>query len=171
MKEKLNEWLQKNIPSDDLIYRDGLYEQCDFVRRINNIFLTIATDYESIEDFNERMKIRDNYTPYVIGAHVSKSVRLPVIEIDLSKIGIKIVIRDNFYDWCISVESEKDINCDFKGLITDDKGYFEGFPEDRIYKKYSETNRKNFSFCLGDKYQVYTCMFLLKDYIMNMNNK
>ena len=103
---------------------------------------------------------------------MSKSVKLPVMEIDLSKIGIKIVLRCNFYDWNISVESEKDITCDFMGLINDGNNsylYFQGFPEDRKHDTYSETNKRNFSLCLRDEYDVYTFLFILRNFLINQN--
>lgn len=91
------------------------------------------------------------------------------MEMDLSRIGLKIILRCNFYDWCISVESDDDVECDFMGLITDPKGYFEGFPTNRIYDNYSLQNNKNFSVVLNNKYQVYTFVFLLRNWVMNKN--
>lgn len=167
MRENIRDWLKNNKPADNLIYKDGLYDQCNFVENnlMQNLFLYVASDYDSDMEFDERCKIIKNFIPSVIGTHRSKSVLLPVMEMDLSKIGLKVVLRYNFYDWCISVESQKDIECDFMGLITDEKGYFEGFPQDRIYEKYSEMNKKNFSLCIRDWYQVYTFMFLLRNFL------
>ena len=168
MKVRIFDWLEENVPDDNLIYKDGLREQCNFVCSLmNSLFFNIATDYHETEDFDKRYEISHNFIPYVIGWHRSKSVKLPVMEIDLSKIGIKVILRDNFYDWCISIESEKEIDCDFMGLITDAKGYFEGFPNDRIYSTYSKTNNKNFSVCLKNKYEVYVFMFLLRNFLIN----
>lgn len=169
MKEKLNDWWLNNKPDENLIYKNGLSEQCLFVRNelMGDLFLYIATDYLKYKSFSdERSKILGNFMPNVIGTHRSKSVLLPVMEMDLSKIGLKIILRYNFYDWCISVESENDIDCDFMGLITDQKGYFEGFPLDRIYDIYSETNKKKFSVVLNNKYQVYTFVYLLRNWVM-----
>lgn len=170
MKENLNDWWSNNEPDENLIYKDGLRDQCLFVRDtlMNNMFIKIATDYLKYDVFSdERSAIFNSFVPSVIGTHYSKSVLLPVMEMDLSKIGLKIVLRYNFYDWCISVESKDEINCDFMGLITNEKGYFEGFPKDRIYDNYSSQNNKNFSVVLRSKYDVYTFMFLLKNYVMS----
>jgi len=166
MKEKLTNWLKNNIPDDNLIYKNGLYDQTNFVSNfMRQIFLESATEYNIDMEFDKRLKIMESFEPYVISYHRSKSVVLPVMELDLSRIGVKIVLRNNFYDWCISIESESDIDCDFMGLLTDTKGYFEGFPEDRVYGYYSETNKKNFSLCLNNNYELYTFMFLLKNYL------
>ena len=170
MKERLNDWWSNNKPDENLIYKDGLRKQCLFVRDVLmlNMFLDIATDFKKYKPFSdERSKIFESFVPSVIGTHRSKSVLLPVMEMDLSKIGLKIVLRYNFYDWCISVESENDIECDFMGLITYDKGYFEGFPSNRIYENYTSWNKKNFSLVLNNDYEVYTFMFLLKNYVIN----
>lgn len=173
MKEKLNDWWLNNKPDENLIYKDGLREQCLFVRDILmlNMFIEMTTDYLKYENFSdEQSAIFESFVPYVIGTHRSKSVLLPVMEMDLSKIGLKIILRCNFYDWCISVESDNEINCDFMGLITNEKGYFEGFPKDRIYGNYSRQNNKNFSVVLNNKYEVYAFMFLLRNYVTNKLN-
>ena len=167
MRENIKDWLENNKPEDNLIYKDGLYDQCDFVKNtlMRKLFLHVASDYSLDMEFDEQCKIIENFAPYVVGTHRSKSVLLPVMEMDFSKIGLKVVLRYNFHDYCISIESQKDIECDFMGLLTDEKGYFEGFPENRIYEKYSETNKKNFSLCIRDRYQVYTFLFLLRNFL------
>lgn len=170
MKERLNDWWSNNEPNENLIYKDELREQCLFVRDtlMKPLFLSIATDYDSYKDYvNEKCDISRSFIPWVIGTHRSKSVLLPVMEMDLSSIGLKIILRNNFYDWCISVESKKDVDCDFMGLITDREGFYEGFPEDRIYPAYSESNKKKFSLCVGNEYQVYTFIFLIRNWVVN----
>lgn len=175
MKERLNDWWNNNEPNEGLIYRHGLGKQCIFVRDtiMLNLFLGIATDYYKYKEFSDkRSKLYESFHPSVIGTHISKSVKLPVMEIDLSdKLGIKIVLRNNFYDWCISVESENEIDCNWLRLINPtNKGYFEGFPRDRIYSPYSETNRKNFSVVLNGEYEVYTFMYILKNWAIDKFN-
>lgn len=170
MSEKLQNWWMNNIPDDNLIYKDGLKDQCLFARMImGDLFLEAETNYTS-KSWDERSAIREKFEPLVIGTHRSKSVKLPVVEISLPKLGLNIVMRCNFYDWCISIESQKDVDCNFMGLATDKKGYFEGFPEDRIYDKYSENNKKSFSTVLRDEYEVYTFMFLLRNWALNNKN-
>lgn len=174
MRVKINEWWSNNEPDEKLIYKDGLAEQCLFVRDtlMLNLFIDIATDYLKYGDYSdERNEIYHKFVPLVIGTHYSKSVKLPVMEMDMSKIGLNIILRYNFYDWCISVESNDEINCDFMGLVTGQKGYFEGFPIDRIYDNYSSQNNKKFSVVLNNKYQVYTFMFLLRNWVMNKNKQ
>lgn len=175
MKQRLNDWWSNNEPDECLIYRHGLGKQCVFVRDtiMLNLFLGIATDYHKYKDYSdEHSKLYESFHPSVIGTHTSKSVKLPVFEMDMSeKLGIKIVLRNNFYDWCISVESENEIDCDWLRLINPTiKGYFEGFPKNRIYAPYSETNRKNFSVVLNGEYEVYTFMYILKNWAIDKFN-
>lgn len=157
-------WIRVNEPEERLLYKDELGLQVCFIRdeitrnmfyKCENMDINGAYDNKRYEDFQ----------PMVIGTHTSKLVLLPVMEITLGSVGVNIIFRNNFYDWCVSIESESEINCDFKGLITNLKGYFEGFPENRIYDAYSKTNKNNFSFCIEGNYNLYTFMFLLRDYL------
>lgn len=169
MKENLQTWMSDNVPDETLIYRDGLTKQCIFVRDVLMFDLFFELCYPNKEmqaiAYDKRSKIYDSFIPFVVGTHTSKSVKLPVMEIDLAKLGVKIILRYNFYDWCVSVESVKDVECDFLDLITDKKGCFEGFPENRIYDKYSESNKRNFSAVFNNKYQVFVFLYILKCWI------
>ena len=170
MREMLTQWWRSNIPNDNLIYKDGLKEQCLFVRKLMQyLFLEPETNYSS-KEWDEQSKILNDFEPIVVGTHHSKSVKLPVMEICLPNLGLNIVLRYNFYDWCISVESEQEVDCDFMGLVTDQKGYFEGFPNDRIYERYSDDNKKRFNVVLNNDYEVYTFVFLLRNWVLNNNN-
>ena len=103
----------------------------------------------------------------VISTHRSKSVLLPVMEINLKSVGVKLVFRDNFYNWNVTVESEKDIECDFRGTFTDESYHYcfcEGFPSDRIYGMYKD-NHKKFTCCINSDYELFTFMWLLREYL------
>lgn len=170
MREMLTDWWRNNIPDENLIYKDGLKTQCLFARRLmRDLFLDYETNY-STKEWDEQSRILDEFEPAVIGSHHSKSVKLPVMEICLPKSGVKIILRYNFYDWCISIESDKEIDCDFMGLITEQKGHFEGFPSERIYERYSDNNKKCFNVVLNNDYEVYTFVFLLRNWVLNNNN-
>lgn len=177
MKERLNDWWSNNEPEETLIYRHGLRDQAVFIRDkiMLNMFLGIATDYHKYKDFSEEhSKLYESFHPSVIGTHTSKSVKLPVMEMDMSeKLGLKIIVRYNFYDWCISIESDNEVDCDFLGLIKPSsirKGYFEGFPKERIYKPYDINNRKNFSVVLADNYELYMFMYIIKRWAIKKFN-
>lgn len=102
----------------------------------------------------------------VISTHISKSITLPVVEFDRKDIGVRITLRNNFYNWKLSIESEKPIEAEFgywahtsPPIEPDYTGnplascYFEGFPSDRIFGYYSENNKK-FSLEIGGKYDL-----------------
>lgn len=161
-------WLLANKPDDGLIYKDGLKPQVRFVQ--HTIYRDLFFDKECIgidKYSDEYDEAYDNFTPLVISTHKSKSVLLPVFELNLESVGVKLVLRNNFYDWNVSVESEKEIFCDFKGLITEASYadcYCQGFPKNRIYGQYEE-DRKRFTVCLSDDYKLYTFMWILRDYL------
>jgi hypothetical protein len=121
---------------------------------------------------------RDSAEAYVIGEHRSKSVRLPVILLEHKN--LKLVMRDNFHDWNLSVISEKPVPPDtMRGFTVDypvrdkerfpngyikgnswDYLFFQGFPEEFQFGPYSESPH-NFSLCLSTDYQLYTFVWLL----------
>lgn len=157
-------WTSVNRPDEQLIYKEGLSSQVCFIR--DKISYGLFYELENTALYGKYdCKRYEDFQPVVIGTHTSKSVLLPVMEITLKSVGIKMVFRCNFYDWCVSIDSEYDIDCDFKGLLTDSKGFFEGFPSDRIYPPYSRKNKKQFSFCISNEYNLYTLMFLVRDYL------
>lgn len=88
-------WIRVNEPDENLIYAKGLGDQVCFVR--DRLCQLLRSTYE---------EWRDN-PPLVISTHYSKSVKLPVFQINLEKYGIEMVLRYNFYDWKISVKSDK----------------------------------------------------------------
>ena len=58
MKEKLTNWLKNNIPDDNLIYKNGLYDQTNFVNKfMRDLFIKVATEYRPEMEFNEMIKL------------------------------------------------------------------------------------------------------------------
>ena len=97
-------------------------------------------------DFHDCIKI-----PRVISTHVSHGRTLPVYSLSRPDIGVRFVLRDNNYNWKLSVVSERPVETpalaylfetepprepDYTG---DDLSavYFEGFPPDLIFGYYS----------------------------------
>ncbi len=115
----------------------------------------------------------------VIGEHTSKSVRLPVYSLERPDLGIQIVLRNNYYNWNVSVISETPITTDLRGFQLDyldserkrfPDGYikgrfwgycfFEGFPEELCFGPFVENPRK-FSLWTNGDYMLYTFVWLL----------
>ena len=149
-------WIRVNEPDENLIYANGLGNQVCFVRDI--LCQLLRSTYE---------EWRDN-PPLVISTHYSKSVKLPVFQINLEKYGIEMVLRYNFYDWKISVKSDKPLDFDYMGLFNPIEEfsylYCEGFPRNKVYGSY-EQSHSQFTIQIGSDYDLYTFIFLLKNYL------
>ena len=149
-------WIRVNEPDKNLIYAKGLGDQVCFVR--DTLCQLLRPTYE---------EWRDN-PPLVISTHYSKSVKLPVFQINLEEYGIEMVLRYNFYDWKISVKSDKSLDFDYMGLFnpTEEISYLycEGFPRDKVYGSY-EQSHSQFTIEIGSHYNLYTFIFLLKNYL------
>jgi len=149
-------WIRVNKPDENLIYAKGLGDQVCFVR--DTLCSLLMSTYE---------EWRDN-PPLVISTHYSKSVKLPVFQINLEKYGIEMVLRHNFYDWKISIKSDKPLNFDYMGLFNPTKRissvYCEGFPNDKVYGSYEQSHLQ-FTIEIRSRYDLYTFIFLLKNYL------
>ena len=145
--DKLTDWEQKHRPDENLLWKGGFREQISFVSNV--ISGILAKDSDELEQISSQIE--------VISTHRSKSVKLPVYCLKL-KDGTTFVMRDNFYDWKISVITLKSVNTNFVELFNPEKVihavYCEGFPEDLVFGSYSQNSRQ-FTIELKDNYQVY----------------
>lgn len=147
-------WCRVNNPGDEMIYKEVFWKQILFVRdTIPNLI------YNSYEEYQ-------NNPVLVVNTHRSKSICLPVCQINLEH--IKIIVRNNFYDWKISVDSNKDIKTDFLGLFDYKEKvnsiYCEGFKEEQVFDCY-ENNKKQFTLQLNNSHEVYMFMYILKNHL------
>lgn len=83
MKTPIQAWINANIPEDDLLYRDAGIDQGVFFR--DQLGRCIVRSYEEFTNCAS-----------VIGEHLSKSVKLPVVLFE--RPGLSVVVRDNFHD-------------------------------------------------------------------------
>lgn len=157
----LREWCLANRPADEMLWRGGAIEQITFVRDSLNALVQSGIDYE---DANDVM---------VISTHRSKSIALPVYELARPDLGVRLILRDNFYNWKLSVISERPVAVDLSGLCytsppvdpeyTGDKlnpVYFEGFPESLVFGYY-ESDHRRFSAELYGREGAWTAVFLI----------
>jgi hypothetical protein len=165
MTELLQTWFDKqrhNTP-DTMLYKKASDMQIMYARDELCSLISMG-----IEDLTQRMNIVT-----VISEHTSKSIVLPVYNFDRSDIGLRIIARDNFYNWKISVISNTPIIADFNGLFyttppldpeyTGDPlnpVYFEGFPRDLIFGYYS-LNDSMWSAELRTDKELWTVLFLI----------
>lgn len=153
MKIELIEWYNKNQPEDKMFWKNEFKEQINFIHnQIPNIFA------ENYEEFKE---IRNSL--YVVSEHSSKSINLPVVEVT-PRYGLTLRMRNNFYDWVVSVESQSIIVQDFMGLFDpeDEVSHHccEGFKPDWIFGSYKNDYSK-FTVSLNDNYKLYTFLWIL----------
>lgn len=149
-------WCRFNQPEHNLIYGERMGDQICFVRDTLNPLL-FAT-----------YKEQEKNPPMVISTHTSKSVLLPVYQIFLKHYGTEIILRNNFYDWKVSINSTKSLDFDNLGIFNIHEeifpGFCEGFPKEKIYGSYSK-NHSKFTFEIRSDYNLYTFIFLLRHYL------
>ena len=75
--------------------------------------------------------------------------------------GFRFTLRNNFYNWNVSVEGTYILDMDLESLCERGYLYFEGFPPDRKFGEYERGTSKRFSISFSDNYQLYTFFWLL----------
>lgn len=150
----LQEWVNSHEPRKELFYSGGYWGQIFFVRdRIRQIFVDMQGKSTSI------VCDCDNV---VIGTHTSKSVLLPVFRVTLLD-GSVFVMRNNFYDWKVSVEAPEDVEADFSGLFDPNdhisSSYCDGFPDELVYGPYAKDKRR-FTIELPNEYYVFAFFWI-----------
>lgn len=157
---RLKDWVAANFIEDKMFWKFDAESQFKFIYQLSDL----VTRSFSYEDYLKTS------SPMVISSHRSKSIILPVYQIHHPE--ITFTLRNNFHDWKLSVESKNPIVANFEGLFYTsppidpsytgeplDPVYFEGFPEDLVFRYYSKNNTK-FSASIADDYRLYTVIFL-----------
>jgi hypothetical protein len=156
----LQDWIDRAYPADTICPA-----QCLYVRDVIAPMLWRDCS-RSRSGLHEEVRRRTA----VVSSHRSRSVRLPVYDIVRPEIGIRVVLRDNFFNWKMSVVSESPIDVDLRGLCwtspppppePDDLVHFEGFPADLVFPHYDVSDRKRWSAELGNQEVLWATMFLV----------
>lgn len=155
----LQDWINTHPVGAEMLWKGAAGGQLSFVR-------DVLARLFSVDDYDLYQKCAE-----VVSSHMSKSIDLPVYK--LSRPGLTIWLRDNFYNWKMSVKSDAPIEADFGGLFhttppidpkyTGDplnSVYFEGFSGDYIFGYYSKNN-KQFSAEIGGDHSLYVSVFLI----------
>ncbi len=149
----LNAWFLVNKHNQLLLYRRELSKQIYFIR--DDLCNLLLNDYESWRD-NPIM---------VVSSYYSKSVKLPVFQLNLKEYGMEIILSCNFDYWNISINSSFPIETDFVRYFSRLENIsYDEFPKDKVYGSYGQNN-KQFSLSLASDYDLYTFFFLLKNYL------
>jgi hypothetical protein len=166
MNESLQEWFnrQRENTPDEMIWKEASGRQIMFARDSLAALVGCGLGY----DATKRLVT-------VISEHTSKSVRLPVYQFTREDIGLRLVARNNFYNWKLSVISERRVEADFAGLFhttppidpsyTGDplaSVYFEGFPRELIFGYYEASDKRKWSaeIC-GGECAMWTTLYLI----------
>lgn len=111
----------------------------------------------------------------VIGTHRSKSIELPVVEFHLEN--ARIVMRDNFYDWKVSVQIDEPVDIDVIGSsfvdLFDPKDehsscYCEGFSEYDVFGSF-DSDRRRFTVSIGNDDNLMKFCEMLRRYAMKLS--
>lgn len=152
MKTPIQGWINSNIPDDNLRYRDAGIDQGVFFR--DQLGRCIARTYEEFTDCAS-----------VIGEHLSKSVKLPVVLFE--RPGLAVVVRDNFHDVTISVKRDSDETPEAIAIerlsaekLDETRIFCQGFPSEWCFGSYA-TNKKQFTISVGNKLDAYTLLRLI----------
>jgi len=160
MKQLLLSWLRNDEVDDKMIYKNAAERQEIFVRDdVGASLLKVPV--------------------FAISEHRSKSITLPVYGFTMRN-GIKVICRDNFYDWKVSVQlryrpTDGGIAIMPKDLVSDGYGkdittcYFEGFKNEWVFPAFDPYDAKqlNFSIEIGDDYRLYALLHHLKNLLPN----
>lgn len=161
MKELLDEWSSRYKLDDNLRWKGASETQILFARyHLGGLFKAGLR-----EDQREGVS-------FVIGTHTSKSCLLPVYSFERE--GLRLVARENFFNWKFSVISDRPIEADFSGLFhtsppvdLDYTGdplapvYFEGFPSDLIFGYYDDSDKRTWSAEIWGDQPAWASLYLI----------
>ena len=149
--ELLLHWMRKQEIDDKMLYKNAAIKQECFLRD------DVCSNLLHIHAF-------------VVSTHTSKSIQLPVYYF-MMRNGIKVVCRENFYGWMLSVKLPNDrpyediISKDLIECGYESDCYFEGFRKEWVFEGYkpNDKSQRNFSFGIYNDYKFYTVMHTLKN--------
>ena len=152
--------VESNWPGESMVYAGAMKRQVLFVR--DTLPLTWA---QSADEYARH----SNYDgegggTQVIATHRSKSITLPVYGLDVPRLGLRAVVRDNFHNWKVSIAAERPIDLAPMGHLVDPTErvhsvYCEGFREEWVLGSHA-TDPRRFTVEMSREHDVYA-MFLL----------
>jgi len=160
--DTLQDWITEHVAEDEMLWKGAWGSQMAFLRGALRGEAAVGLEWDEAKQIAK-----------VISTHTSKSISLPVVEYSRPDLGLRLVVRNNFYDWKLSVISERPVEADFTGLFhttppvdpsyTGDPlsdCYFEGFPGSLVFGYYSQDKRR-FSASIGGDERLCTAVFLI----------
>lgn len=159
MDTKFQLWLMEHQPDAKMLWKSSFWDTYVFWR--DTIIPMFNERERTWDEWGMVVNDIDSYTD-VVGQHMSKSIVNPVLRITYK--GTEVVIRYNFYDYEIAVVGSVPVSIPMKGLFSsqDTSFFYQGFPKGYVLNERYEDNQCKFMASLGNHYQFYTFMFLLK---------
>lgn len=161
----INEWVADHPVGPDMLWKEGVGHQIKFVRDTLSQLMSMGLSYEDYVKMG---------VCTVVSTHRSKSIDLPVYSLHRPDLGLRLILRDNFYNWKMSVISEHPITADLQDVFhchpprePDYTGddlrsvYFEGFPPDLVFGYYGESDYRRWSAQIDSDERVYMTIFLI----------
>lgn len=147
----LREWAQEHDPAENLRFAQGFWSQVRFLDE--QIHPLLVGDH----------RVRDRQPPLVVSEHSSKSVRLPVVRFVTPQ--LRLTCRNNFHDWKVSVDADRDVDDVFCGLFDPGRQiadvHCEGFARAWVHGPYAH-DRRRFTVALAPQDGwMFTFCFLL----------
>lgn len=158
----LRNWTEVNLPERTMYSPDNFLDQINFIRDILSSVLAKTED--------EFMLIKKNIK--VIANHTIRSTKMPVYQIQLTD-GTTFILRYDFHDWKISVNSPHDVTADFMGLFNPNKPIVDckAFPEEFRYGPYAENKRQFTLELMSNEYCIYTFFWIYAHQVLGNRNK
>jgi hypothetical protein len=158
----LQEWMNEHLldTDDNLLYKKAAVSQACFVR--DRIHPLCAIEVEVGDGWSARYDWLQAHSVEVISTHSSKSVKLPVYLIEVP--GLRLIMRNNFYDWKVSIESDVPVADVFNGLVRAGEEvpavYCEGFDSQWVYGPYTP-GAQQFTVELPSDFELWAFLHLL----------
>lgn len=160
-KQPLSVWIANNQPKKQMFYVGACGEQFAFIAKLQSILFSDP-------------RTADRCTA-IIGMHGSKSIDLPVVEFQLPN--VRLVMRDNFYDWKVSVQIDEPIDVDVVGTSfielfdpTQEHSscYCEGFSEHDVFGSF-DSDRRRFTVSIGNNDNLTKFVTILRNYAVKLS--
>lgn len=163
MNQPLQEYINHFVETtpEKMLYREPGIEQMLFVRDYLVSLVGAGLSHNAWQEITT-----------VISTHRSKSIDLPVYQLSRPDLGLTIFLRNNFYNWKMSVISARPLVFNLAGLChttspiePDYTGdplhpiYFEGFPTVLVFGYYDESDRCKFSAEIDGNHKMWSALF------------
>lgn len=190
MRQHLHTWLMENAHRNEnkqLFFETAAAQQAMFVRDMLAPLVWADIPYNDLPRVSDEAYKDQPETCFVVGEHCSKSTALAAYQFERPDLGLRMVMRNNYYNWNITFHSETPIpQTALSGFTTDfdteeDRKrwsksrywsylFFEGFPYEDMKGPWSLDPTSFSTWCVSD-YDLYTMIFNVLQYVRKESPK